>query len=100
MILRHFDAETDRHADKKRQRIDCEREQHPAEEAEADEVEGNTECEHGGYFRDSKGMGCAFHHLHGAVGNSRIRSNDSDGSVWYPGLWRAFKPSVVDFPHT
>jgi hypothetical protein len=48
-------------------RVDRKREQHPAEEAEADDVENNAKCDHDGTSRDKRCMGCAFHHLHGAM---------------------------------
>ncbi len=74
-----------RHADEERQRVDREREQHPAEEAEADDVEDDAECEHGGSSRDNNDKGCAFHHLHGAVGRiAEFARNDSNGSAPSP----------------
>lgn len=57
-----------RQADEERQRIDREREQHPAEEAEANDVEKDADDKHGGGSRDNRFRDCAFHHHHGATG--------------------------------
>src|SRR3954447_8568886 len=57
-----------RQADEERQRIDREREQHPAEEAEANDVEKDADDKHGGGSRDNRFRDCAFHHPHGATG--------------------------------
>ena len=48
----------------KRQCIDCQREQQPAEEAEAENAENDTDG-HGGSPRHRSST-CAFHHHHGA----------------------------------
>jgi len=57
------------HADEERQRIDREREQHPAENAKADDVEKNADDQHGDDSRENRFRGYAFHHYHGAAGS-------------------------------
>jgi hypothetical protein len=48
-------------------RIDGEREQQPAEEANAGNAQNKSDDEHGGGLRDKGSNGRAFHHHHGAL---------------------------------
>ena len=57
-----------RQSDKERQRVDGEREHQPAEEADAERAEDESDDEHGGAPRDKGCDGRAFHHHHGALG--------------------------------
>jgi len=51
-------------AREKRQRVDREREQQPAEEADAGNAQNKSDDEHGGCLRDKGPNGRAFHHHH------------------------------------
>ena len=54
------------HASEERERVDGEREQQPAEEADAEDAQNDADDDHGGYLRDKGSNGRAFHHHHGA----------------------------------
>ena len=52
------------HAREERERVNREREQQPAEEADSDNAESYTDNKHGGNLLDKGSNGCAFHHHH------------------------------------
>ena len=54
-------------AREERERVDREREQQPAEEADAGNTQNKSDDEHGGSLRDKGSNGRAFHHHHGAL---------------------------------
>ena len=66
-----------RQAREERERVDREREQQPAEEADAGNAQNKSDDEHGGCLRDKGSNGCAFHHHHGALPS--IAEDDEGG---------------------
>ena len=74
-------------ADKKRQNVNRQRENQPAEEAEANGVEEKSEGEHGGGSMLQRGNGCAFHHHHGATLDMAVETRRSCGDATLPRWW-------------
>ena len=56
-----------RQSDEERQGVDSEREDQPAEQADPEHAEDESDDKHGGSLRDKRCDGRAFHHHHGAV---------------------------------
>ena len=56
-----------RESDEKRQGVNGEREDQPAEQADPEHAEDKSDDKHGGSLRDKRCDGRAFHHHHGAL---------------------------------
>ena len=75
-------GESRRQAGEEGQRVDGEREQQPAQEANAENAENKSDDDHGGGLRDKGSNGRAFHHHHGALQSVAERDRGRQRKIW------------------